>query len=195
VGQIKGSFSSHTQLYVLLNEYQNPSRASNTLVIFYTVRSNRYDNKYCPHGNGHIAMCLWLLGTMMRNAPPNRQWEASIASRYTVCYCRNDRSTSSTNSIIVATRKSRRIEVAGCFAPKLRAPSNGINAIRNCKKDCHIELLIDDIFRVLLRCNDVSVVVLQQHNHWMNPSNGSARQRAWLGIGMRMLDLRADPQR
>ena len=72
VGQIKGSCSSHTQLYVLLNEYQNPSRASNTLVIFYTVRSNRYDNKYCPHGNGHIAMCLWLLGTLMRNAPPNR---------------------------------------------------------------------------------------------------------------------------
>ena len=184
MGQIKGSFSSHTQLYVLLNEYQNPSRASNTLVIFYTVRSNRYDNKYCPHGNGYIAICLWLLGTLMRNAPPNRAMGSidSEQKQYKQYYRSH-------------TRKSRRIEVAGCFAPKLRAPSNGINAIRNCKKDCHIELLIDDIFRVLLRCNDVSVVVLQQHNHWMNPSNGSARQRAWLGIGMRMLDLRADPQR
>ena len=58
----------------------------------------------------------------------------------------------------------------------------------------NIELLIDDIFRVLLRCNDVSVVVLQQHNHWMNPSNGRVRGTA-KSVGMRMLDLRADPQR
>ena len=107
MGQIKGSFSSHTQLYVLLNEYQNPSRASNTLVIFYTVRSNRYDKKYCPHGNGHIAMCLWLLGTLMRNAPPNRAMGSidSEQKQYKQYYRSH-------------TRKSRRIEVAGCFAPK-----------------------------------------------------------------------------
>ena len=80
--------------------------------------------------------------------------------------------------------------------PQVRAQSNGINAIR--KTVCHIEFLIDDIFRVLWRLRRPLTLTspaapLDGPIEWK-----SAWQRTWLGIGIYSIavgNLRADLQR
>ena len=124
-----------------------------------------------------------------------RRTQISYSTVRCCSYERSRKATSRCSLPYVATNESP-VESKWVLCPKVRAQSNGIDAIR--KTVCHIEFLIDDIFRVLWRLRRPLTLTSPAAPLDGPIERKSARQRTWLGIGIYSIavgNLRADPQR